>query len=171
MVLQYAVGKPKTVAEPDRVEVDAWEVTGESWVDAKECSEMLGKVPVGLAIVMVDAVSDVKVREMGAALTDPAAAVSFFQQNVDEDDAPLTEEDIAEARREWVEANERVAAQMRAEADRPSFAATNGDCGGERRPSFTATNGDRGAVDRPSVAGANGVCRGTVGPTREQRVA
>jgi len=126
LVLQYAVGKPKPVAEPDRVEADAWELNEQSWVPAKTCNELMTGIPTGLANVMLDATAAARTETLGAALTDPQAAAALFATNDEDDDnRPLTPEEIAEAKREWIEANERVARMN--PADRPSFTATNGD--------------------------------------------
>lgn len=132
LVLQYAVGKPKPVAEPDRVEVDAWELNEQSWTPAKTCNELMAGIPTGIANVMLDATAAARTETLGAALTDPQAAAALFAAADEEDDdnRPLTPEEIAEAKREWIEANERVA-RMNA-ADRPSPTATNGDHGSGR---------------------------------------
>ncbi|MEI7686824.1 MAG: hypothetical protein WCL32_17530, partial [Planctomycetota bacterium] len=124
LVLQYAVGKPKPVVEPDRMDAEEWEVTQESWVPAAACTELLAGVPVGAANVMVDAVAETRTEQLALALRDPAAAAGMFAE-VDDDDRPLTPEEIAEAKREWVEAKERVAAMMAGAA--PSFTGANGE--------------------------------------------
>lgn len=126
LVLQYAVGKPKPVAEPDRVEADAWELNEQSWVPAQTCNELMTGIPTEIANVMLDATAAARTETLGAALTDPQAAAALFaSDDEDDDDRPLTPEEIAEAKREWIEANERVANMN--PADRPSFTATNGD--------------------------------------------
>jgi hypothetical protein len=154
LVLQYAVGKPKPVAEPDRVDAEEWEVTQEAWVPAAACTELLAGVPVGAANVMVDAVAETRTEQLALALRDPAAAVGIFAD--DEDDRPLTPEEVAEAKREWVEANERVAAMM---ATAPSFTAANGeseavpaDHDRDQRSSATAAEGSRFAASGGSPA-------------------
>ena len=163
LVLQYAVGKPKAVVEPDRMDAEEWEVVQESWVPARVCTELLAGVPVGAANVMVDAVAEARTEQLGAALRDPAAAAGMFAE-VDDDDRPLTAEEIAEAKREWVEAKERVAAMMGATA--PSFARANGECDAEpavkcrdKRGAAAADGGGEPQgeeIRRPSFAGVNG---------------
>jgi len=162
LVLQYAVGKPKVVAEPDRVDAEEWELVQESWVPAKACTELLAGVPVGAANVMVDAVAEVRTEQLAESLRDPSVRV--FVDDDDEAERPLTAEEIAEAKREWVEANARVAAMMAATG--PSCAAANGDEEAEpavmqcdKRSAAAAEDvGDsrREEVCRPSFAGVNG---------------
>ncbi|MEI7685186.1 MAG: hypothetical protein WCL32_09180 [Planctomycetota bacterium] len=88
---------------------------------------------------------------MAASLLNPPARVVAD----DDDDRPLTPEEIAEAKREWIEANERVA-KMRATA--PSFTVTNGEdtnqppVNGHDKRAFA----DRESTGRPSFATANG---------------
>jgi hypothetical protein len=165
LVLQYAVGKPKAVAEPDSMDAEEWELTQQSWTPAKACTELLAGVPVAAACVMVDAVADVRAEQLAASLRDPAASVF-----ADEDDRPLTAEEIAEARQEWAEANAR-AAEMAASA--PSFAATNGEEPAapsvkrrDKRCEPQATGereGRHGEARRPSCAGVNGAGERAVG--------
>jgi hypothetical protein len=167
LVLQYAVGKPKAMAEPDAVDAQEWELTQQSWVPAKACTELLAGVPVGAANVMVDAAADARTEQLAASLRDPSA--NIFGAD-DEDDRPLTPEEIAEAKREWEEAKAR-AVEMATSA--PSFAEINGDPA--TAPSVKRRDkrqepqaqGDRevrhGEPRQPSFAGVNGSCSQPVG--------
>ena len=158
LVLQYAVGKPKAMAEPDSLDAEEWELTQQSWVPAKACTELVAGVPVGAANVMVDAAADARTEQLAASLRDPSASVF-----ADEDDRPLTAAEIAEAKQEWAEAKARVA-EMAASA--PSFAATNGEESAE--PSVKRRDkrcepqapgdgeGRHGDARQPSCAGVNG---------------
>jgi len=154
----YAVGKPKAMAEPDSMDAEEWELTQQSWVPAKACTELVAGVPVGAANVMVDAAADARTEQLAASLRDPSASVF-----ADEDDRPLTAEEIAEAKQEWAEAKARVA-EMASSA--PSFAATNGEESAgpsvkrrDKRSEPQAPGegeGRHGDARQPSCAGVNG---------------
>jgi hypothetical protein len=151
LVLQYAVGKPKPVAEPDRTEIEAWEIEHESWVPADEFRDVLEGLPVRCASVSSETLSEVRCKNVAEMLRNPEPP----------QDEPLTEAEKKRMERDWAEANARF------EADRaagryddlldmgplavPSIAGTNGR-NGNGKHSKGSRNGHRG----PSSAVANG---------------
>jgi hypothetical protein len=137
LVLQYAVGKPKPVSEPDRVEAEAWEIEQGNWTDGTDMQKVLTGLPVVCATVTADALADVRRRQYKHRLDHPE----------EYEEKPLTPEELEEKKREFYEMNARFEAEMaaRAEAERrtpsPSSAAANGNSSNGHRPSNAKTNG------------------------------
>jgi hypothetical protein len=46
LLLQYAIGKPQVVAEPDRVDIDEWELARDRVIPAAEMTERIGAMPI-----------------------------------------------------------------------------------------------------------------------------
>lgn len=135
LLLQYSVGKPKPMVEPDRVDLDEWDLAEQSWVDARRTTEMMTTgVPVGLANVMADAVASARTNDLGEMIIDPSKAPPVVSSTEDEedDDTPLTPEEIEIAKREWSEFKARFEADpftfemLLAGASGPSLAGSNG---------------------------------------------
>ena len=154
LVLQYAVGKPAAVAEPDRVDVEEWGLHQESAVHQAEIDHVLNGSPIRVANVTTAALTPEKEKTFGAMLRGDIVISA-------EGDEVLTREeaaDRAEAEREWDDEMERrlfagYAQQERqqkeqAERERPSANGVNG----RSRSSGNGTNGSGG----PSVNGRNG---------------
>ena len=154
LVLQYAVGKPAAVAEPDRVDVEEWGLHQESAIHQAEMDHVLNGSPIRVANVTTAALTPEKEKTFGDLLRGDIVISA-------EGDEVLTREeaaDRAEAEREWDEEMERrlfagYAEQERqqkeqAERSRPSANGANG----RPRPSGNGTNGAGG----PSANGRNG---------------
>jgi hypothetical protein len=127
LVLQYAVGKPQPAPEPDRVEIDEWNVQRDSSIDGDEFQAAADGYPAPMANFLAAGMA----REKG-----PLVA-----QMIREQDA----ERAAEAREEAAELEMmRRAREERAKADRPSRAERNGPFpfeSDDNRPSSADGNG------------------------------
>ena len=154
LVLQYAVGKPAAVAEPDRVDVEEWGLHQESAIHQTEMDHVLNGSPIRVANVTTAALTPEKEKTFGDLLRGDIVISA-------EGDELLTREeaaDRAEAEREWDDEMERrlfagYAEQERqqkeqAERARPSANGANG----RSRPTGNGTNGAGG----PSANGRNG---------------
>jgi hypothetical protein len=144
LVLQYAVGKPQTVAEPDRVEVDEWQLQRRLSVPGDEFFGAMNGVPTRLANVTASEYYPVREKTFIEMYLNPKA----------KDDDAMTPEEEAEIE----EIKKAYAAEMAAQpaVDRPSAAGLNGQSSrrvdkGADWPANAANNGDR-----PSAAGGNG---------------
>jgi hypothetical protein len=139
LVLQYAVGKPKPVAEPDRVDVEAWENEKEKWAEPGEVNDILGKVPVRFGALSSEVLVESRCKQLAQALR------TFDPNNPDASltEEPMSPERVEELKRQFYEHNARVEAEM---------AARDEELHRKTRPSKTASNGHA----KPSFAGGNG---------------
>ena len=134
LVLQYAVGKPKPVAEPDRTEIEAWEIEKQSWTPPDDVYDVMEGMPVRCASASSDAMSDVRCRQFG----------DMILTGKMPEEKPLTEEERQRSDRELAEIN----AQFEARLAAGEFDEINKILFPDRPPS--------GPTAAPSSAGANG---------------
>jgi hypothetical protein len=164
LLLLYWVGKPKEVAEPDRMDVEEWKLACESSVPAGELNEKVLGMPITVGLASVPAVRKVREQEFAEAMRDPE---KFYAQMDDErTPAELAEEE--EMIREMRAARE--TSEVGADAPKPGRAPADEAPRGEpaacqsepqERPSVAPANAKTGAGNPPST---NGGYRG--GPAR-----
>src|SRR5204862_7860069 len=123
-----AVGKPQAAAEPDRVEVDEWNVHKDMVVSGEELDAAMTGMPIPVATVITTALAKAKGPKLGEMLAEADAEREAQKRE--------EEEEIAYYRQK------RAAA---AQAVQPSCTEGNGQA-----------NGPTTFADRPSVAERNG---------------
>jgi hypothetical protein len=138
LLLQYAIGKPQVVAEPDRVDIDEWELARDRVIPAAEMTERIGAMPITVGILSIDAVSEVQEKEFADRMRHP-------EKYQDEDDELTAEE--------WAEELEMM---HRARADQGAASEAAGAAGdvGER-VAASAGQPAPAASDGPESASAN----------------
>jgi hypothetical protein len=143
LVLQYAVGKPQAAAEPDRVDVDEWDVHKDMVVSGDALDAAMSGMPAPLATVITTALAKAKGPKLAQML----------------DEADAEREALKREEQEEIEYYRQKRARE-AQAVQPSRAAGNGHAGESqpsgRHPSVAELNG-RG----PSCAERNGQARGS----------
>src|SRR4029078_11796264 len=72
MLLQYWIGKPKEVAEPDRVDVEEWELGREHRVRPDVAQEAFSSVPITVGIAALPAMAMVHEHQFADMLHNPA---------------------------------------------------------------------------------------------------
>ena len=151
LVLQYAVGKPQAVLEPDLVDVDEWHVNQELSIPMDTFNAAAAGLPAPLASFLAEGMAK-----------DKGPMLARMIRAEDADKEAMAREEAADI--EMV----RGQRELDAAADRPSSAERNGHSDGDEplpfddrhaaRPSSAGTNGGR-----PSVAGGNGRASGKRG--------
>src|SRR5213596_2215144 len=86
MLLLYWIGKPKEVAEPDRVDVEEWELAREHVVRTDVAEEAFASMPITVGIAALPAVAMAHEQQFGDMLRHPEK----YRQR--EDDEPTAEE-------------------------------------------------------------------------------
>jgi hypothetical protein len=112
LLLHYWIGKPKEVAEPDRVDVEEWELARHV-VRPDIAQETFASLPITIGIASLPGIAEVREREFKEMLLHP----ENYQEREDE----LTPEELAE---EAEMIREMRAAREEAEAGCPAAAAT-----------------------------------------------
>jgi hypothetical protein len=148
LVLQYAVGKPQSAAEPDRVDVDEWNVQKDTVVSGNALEATISGLPIPIASALATALAEVKGPMLGKMM----------------DDAEAEREALKREDEEEIEWYRQKRAREAAAAGRPSPASANGHesepLPSEACPSNTDRNGHTSAVPpsvaRPSSAERNG---------------
>jgi hypothetical protein len=112
LLLLYWIGKPKEVAEPDRVDVEEWELARQTVVRPDVAQETFASLPITIGIASLPGIAEVREREFKDMLLHP----ENYQDREDE----LTPEELAE---EAEMIREMRAAREEAETGRPAAAA------------------------------------------------
>jgi hypothetical protein len=115
LFLQYAVGKPQVVVEPDRVDIDEWELVRQSVVRNDIAEETFASMPITVGIATLPALAEVRERQFADMMLHPE---NYPTPNAD--DEPTAEElaEDAEMLREYraAQAAEQAEAEDRAAA-------------------------------------------------------
>jgi hypothetical protein len=143
LLLAYTVGKPAAPADPDRVEIDEWQLLKQTVAPQNDVAQTFQSVPVELASKLANATLPVLADEMGDQLAARLSVpVPGSEKRVSDDENTL-DEDQLEA--DWLD-NELMKDKAMAAAPSPTGA------NGPKTPSPTGANGQAA----PSPAGANG---------------
>ncbi len=146
LVLQYAVGKPLAMAEPDRVEIEEWELHQKSAIHREEIDWVLNGAPIRTANVTTAVLTPEKEATYGAMLRGEIVPID---EDAEEELTPEEEAEMAEISREWEEEGRRLEAErMEKGRERPSNERSNGD--------ETPSNNGRNGGGRPSNGRGNG---------------
>jgi hypothetical protein len=113
LLLLYWIGKPKEVAEPDRVDVEEWELARQTVVRPDIAQETFASLPITIGIASLPGIAQVREQEFKDMLLHP----ENYQDREDE----LTPEELAE---EAEMIREMRAAREKAEAGCPAPTAT-----------------------------------------------
>lgn len=146
LVLQYAVGKPKPVAEPDRTEIEASEIETEKWVTGEEFSKIVSHIPSICFSTLSDAMTDIRAKQLLRA--------ALYGEGLTE---PVSKEEEEQMKREFEEANTRFEFEQAAKRHVDEFVRRQAAAG----PSSAGRNGGNGkhrksnGNGRPSSAGRN----------------
>jgi hypothetical protein len=89
LLLLYWIGKPKEVAEPDRVDVDEWELARQTVVRPDIAQETFASLPITIGIAALPALAEARQREAVDMLRHP-------EKYQEEPEDELTPEELAE---------------------------------------------------------------------------
>jgi hypothetical protein len=87
LLLQYWLGKPKEVVDPDRVDIDDWELAQARVVHPTTAQEIFGCMPITIGLASMPALAEVHMRQFRDAMVDPEKFVREM------DDEPTLEEE------------------------------------------------------------------------------
>ena len=119
LVLQYAVGKPAPVAQPDRVDEEEWDIEKAKSIPQEEVVGAIEGMPVDAACVT-------------AAASPPARRETFVKMLTDGDAEELDDISIEEERKAMQAAEERFARQYEAGEIEPLIAPSRNGSNGRR---------------------------------------
>src|SRR5271154_5794024 len=139
LLLAYTVGKPADSTNPDRVEIDEWQLLRQTVAPQDDVAQTFQSVPVELASKLANATLPVLADEMGDQLAARLSVPVPGSQERGPDDEDMLDEDELEAA--WLD-NELM--KDEAMAASPSYHGANGIA----TPSPTGTNGT--AADGPA---------------------
>jgi hypothetical protein len=112
LLLLYWIGKPKEVAEPDRQDVEEWNLARDGMVDVDALHETFSKVPTTLGVDLLPTFAEAQVRTMADMFAHPEK-----HRPADEPTPEELERELAEEA-EWL--RERRAAREAAAAVQPA---------------------------------------------------
>jgi hypothetical protein len=105
LLLLYWIGKPKDVAEPDRVEVEEWELAREHVVRPDVAQETFASMPVSVGIATLPALAEVQEKQFVDMMRHPEK----YPQEKDDEPTPEELAEEAEMLREMRAAREQAA--------------------------------------------------------------